>query len=74
MSKIALEKQEYATAVEEIRTYFLNERDEEIGELQGRLILNFFLEKIGPHVYNQAIFDMQKYMSERVEDMAGFMR
>ena len=74
MSKITLEKQEYSDAVDEIKKYFESEREEVIGELQGRLILDFILEKIGPYIYNQAIFDMQKYMNERVDDMAGFMR
>lgn len=73
MSKIILTKEQYSGAVEELKKYFACEREEPIGDLQGKLILDFILEKIGPHIYNQAIVDIQKYMNEKIEDMFGYM-
>lgn len=73
MTKIELSKEEKKMAVLKIREYFNNERDESIGDLQGELILDFIIENIGPHIYNQAISDMQKYMNEKVEDMYAYM-
>ena len=74
MGKIKLDEDQYRAALEQLQIYFAEERDESIGMLQGRLMLDFVLEKIGPHIYNQAIFDLRKYMIEKAEDMADFMR
>lgn len=73
MNKIVLTKEQYNDAVEEIRRYFACEMEEPIGNLQGQLIIDFILEKIGLHIYNQAIIDMQKYMNEKVDDMYAYM-
>jgi len=73
MARITLSKEQNKNAVEEIRSYFENERDESIGDLQGQLILDFIVDKIGPIIYNQGIDDMRKYMNEKVEDMYGYM-
>ena len=35
------------------------------------LLLNFFLEEIGPAIYNQAIADAQTRMQLRVTDLHG---
>lgn len=73
MHKIEMTKDERKVAIGKIQEYFAEERDESIGDLQGALILDFIIEKIGPHIYNQAIGDMQKYMNEKVEDMYAYM-
>lgn len=74
MDKVKLNKEQYKEAVDEIRRYFEEEREESIGDLQGQLMLEFILDKVGPFIYNQAVSDMQKYMNEKVDDMYGFMK
>ena len=54
-----------------IRRFFAEERGDEIGDLQARLLLDFILEEIGPSVYNVAIADAQTYMRDRVADLDG---
>ena len=44
---------------------------ESIGDLPAGLLLNFFLEEIGPVIYNQAIGDAQTRMASRVADLNG---
>ncbi|WP_432667405.1 DUF2164 domain-containing protein [Wukongibacter baidiensis] len=73
MNKIELSKEHKKNAVEEIKKYFDSERDEQIGDLQAELILDFIIDKVGPQIYNQAISDMQRYMSEKVDDMYAYM-
>ncbi|ATW28278.1 hypothetical protein DCMF_01085 [Candidatus Formimonas warabiya] len=58
----------------EIKTYFLKEKDEDLGDLAAGLILDFFLEKLAPHAYNQGVYDSYKYMSERTEDLLGILK
>ncbi|MEL7658650.1 MAG: DUF2164 domain-containing protein [Bacillota bacterium] len=71
--KIKISKEEEKLAIEEIIQFFEKERDEEIGNIESMMLLEFFMEKIGPSIYNQAIADAQKYMSNKVEDLYGLM-
>ena len=66
---IKLSKEKKDIMIEEIQRYFSNERDEDLGDLASSLILDFFVEKLGPEMYNQGIQDAQRYMEERVMDM-----
>lgn len=74
MGKIELSAENKRTALIEIRQFFEQERDETLGDLASGIVLDFILEKIGPNIYNQAIIDTQKYMSEKVEDLYMLMR
>jgi uncharacterized protein (DUF2164 family) len=44
---------------------------EPIGDLPAGLLLNFFLEEIGPVIYNRAIAEAQERMQVRVGDLTG---
>ena len=68
---IELSKQARAEAVASIQRYFREELPEPIGELPAGLLLNFFLEEIGPAIYNKAIGDAQARMAARVSDLNG---
>lgn len=52
-----------------IQTYFWQEKGEEIGNLEGMLLLDFFMEKLAPHFYNLGIEDSHTYMTEKIADM-----
>ena len=69
--ELELEKGTRKDAIEDIRKYFLLERDEEVSDFTAGLILDFILTKIGPYIYNQGISDAYAYMNERVEDLLG---
>jgi uncharacterized protein (DUF2164 family) len=56
-------------ALTSIRRYFDEKLETEIGELQARLLLDFFLAELAPSVYNEAVKDAQKYFQERVADL-----
>ena len=71
MTTIELDKPIRAQAIASIRRYFEENFSEPIGELPAGLLLNFFLEEVGPAVYNQAISDAQARMTQRAADMSG---
>lgn len=54
-----------------IRRYFASQLDQEIGELQAKLLFDFLMQEIGPSIYNAAITDAQTYMRDRVADIDG---
>ena len=68
---IELSKEARADAIASIQQYFERNMPEPIGELPAGLLLNFFLEEIGPAVYNKAIADAQARLAVRVADLSG---
>lgn len=68
---IELSKQARADAVASIKRYFDENMPEPIGDLPAGLLLNFFIEEIGPVIYNRAIADAQTRIQQRVSDLDG---
>ncbi len=71
MKKFRLTKESKEQIVADMQTYFLNERDEEIGNLSAELLLQFMIEKVGPAIYNQGIRDAHSFMTKKIEDLYG---
>jgi uncharacterized protein (DUF2164 family) len=70
---IELSKETRSEAIASIQQYFERNMPESIGELPAGLLLNFFLEEIGPSIYNKAIADAQTRFAVRVADLSGEM-
>jgi len=66
---IALNKESRTTAVTSIERYFKDELDEKIGNIRAAALLNFFLEEIGPSIYNQAVAEVQERLIGRVTEI-----
>jgi len=60
-----------ANAIASIQRYFQENLSEPIGDLPAGLLLNFFLEEVGPVIYNRAIADAQARIQQRVSDLNG---
>jgi uncharacterized protein (DUF2164 family) len=71
MTTFELSKRTRADAIASLQRYFNENMSEPIGDLPAGLLLNFFLEEIGPAIYNQAIADAQTRMQQRVADLSG---
>jgi uncharacterized protein (DUF2164 family) len=71
MTTIELPKQIRADAIASIQRYFEENMPEPIGELAAGLLLNFFVEEVGPVIYNHAISEAQTRMQQRVSDLNG---
>ena len=70
MIAIELPKPLRTDAIASIQRYF-EENLEPIGDLPAGLLLNFFLEEIGPAIYNQAIVDAQGRLQQQLSDLSG---
>lgn len=71
MTAIEFPKEIRKQAIASIQRYFEENVPEPIGDLPAGLLLNFFLEEIGPVIYNHAITDAQTRMQQRVADLTG---
>lgn len=67
--KIELSEDKEIEMKNAIKDYFSSERDEDLGDLASSLILDFVVEKLGPEFYNQGVYDSQKYMVDRCDDL-----
>jgi uncharacterized protein (DUF2164 family) len=68
---LALSDDATEKAIGSIKRYAAEHLDQEMGDLQARLLLEFFLKEIAPSVYNAAIADAQTYLRDRVADLEG---
>ena len=71
---IELTKERRASMLSEIKNFFETEREETIGDLGSRLLLDFIIEKLAPEFYNQGVYDSHKYMTESAEDLLSILK
>jgi uncharacterized protein (DUF2164 family) len=66
---IELGKEARAQAIASIERYFRENMDEPIGNIAAGALLGFFLEEIGPSIYNQAVSDAQEKLLARAQEL-----
>ncbi|HEV3429252.1 MAG TPA: DUF2164 domain-containing protein [Paraburkholderia sp.] len=66
---IELPEDERAAAIASIQRYFEANMEEPIGNIAAGGLLAFFLEEIGPAVYNRAIAEAQERMQARIVEL-----
>ncbi len=66
---IELSREVRDEAVKSIERYFLENMEQKIGNIAAAGLLGFFLEEIGPVVYNRAVADVQERLQIRVSEI-----
>ena len=66
---IELSKEHRAEAIKSIERYFHENMEEPLGNIAAGALLGYFLEEIGPLVYNQAVAQVQERMQMRVSEL-----
>jgi uncharacterized protein (DUF2164 family) len=66
---IELTKEDRVQAVASIERYFQQNMDEKIGNIAASGLLGFFLEEIGPSIYNKGVADAQERIQARVSEL-----
>ena len=56
-------------AVASIERYFLENMDEKIGNITAAALLGFFVEEVGPVIYNLAVAQVQERLQLRVMEV-----
>jgi len=56
-------------AISSIERYFKENMEEPIGNIAAGALLGFFLEEIGPSIYNKAVADAQDRIQTRVLEL-----
>jgi uncharacterized protein (DUF2164 family) len=66
---IELNKEARKAAISSIERYFRENMEEPIGNVAAGALLGFFLEEVGPSIYNQAVADVQERLQARVMEL-----
>jgi uncharacterized protein (DUF2164 family) len=66
---IEISREARQEALASIERYFQKNMEEPIGNIAAGALLNFFLEELGPLVYNKAVADAQRHLQARVMDL-----
>lgn len=54
---------------EELITFFKEERDEDIGIIQARNLIEFFLDNLGKDIFNNGIESSKQLLELKVQDL-----
>lgn len=54
-----------------IKQFFIEELDQDMGDLKASLVLDFVIKEFGPAIYNSAVSDAQARMQEFVSELDG---
>jgi len=69
LSEFGLSDEDKKKLLEEIKSYFEQERDEKIGIIASENLLEFFLNIIGKHIYNKALDNTKLWYEKRMENI-----
>jgi uncharacterized protein (DUF2164 family) len=67
--KIKLAPQQKADLRQKVIAMFVDDFDEELSDFKADQLLDAFIEKIGPSIYNTAIEEMKIYLMNQIEDL-----
>jgi uncharacterized protein (DUF2164 family) len=66
---IELPREARQEAIASIERYFRQNMEEPIGNIAAGALLGFFVEEIGPLIYNRAVQDVQERLQNRIAEI-----
>jgi uncharacterized protein (DUF2164 family) len=69
--RIRLTPDRRAALLQSITAYFATEFDEPLSMFRAEGLLDFFVQQLGPPVYNQGVRDAASYMQSKLSDIEG---
>jgi uncharacterized protein (DUF2164 family) len=67
--KIKLSPQQKTLLRQKLIAMFRDDFEEELSDFKADQILDAFIEKLGPGIYNAAIEEMKIYLMNQIEDL-----
>ncbi|MGF6348017.1 DUF2164 domain-containing protein [Variovorax sp. W2I14] len=66
---IEISKEARQQAITSIERYFNENMEEKIGNIAAGALLGFFLEEVGPLVYNKAVAEVQERLQSHISEV-----
>jgi uncharacterized protein (DUF2164 family) len=68
--RIEFSKEETKAMVADLRRYFTNELDQDLGQLPAELLVDFFAGQMGAYFYNRGLYDAQAAFTAKMDDVS----
>ena len=66
---IKLSDEQKKHIISEIKAFYLDVRDEELGIIEEQQIMDLFLEHLAPVVYNKALDDAKRWYMQQMDNL-----
>lgn len=66
---IEISKETHQQLVASIERYFREHMEEKIGNVAAGALLGYFIEELGPIIYNKAVADVQERLQARIMEL-----
>lgn len=66
---VRLSEERREALAEAVREHWRAQFDEELSAFRAGSLIDFFVARLGPQVYNQAIQDARGFLQERLDDL-----
>ncbi len=73
MSEIKFSSTQKELLLQKLQKYFSKELDQDLAQFDADFLLDFFSKEMGNHFYNQGIYDAQRLLSEKLDDISDEM-
>lgn len=70
MLESLLSKADKDLLTEKVLRFFEDEINQEIGHFDAHFLIDFFIQEIGPNLYNKGLQDAHKLIAEQFEEIA----
>lgn len=70
-TRIRLSPERRAALLAALQRHFEGEFDEPLSQFRAEGLIDFFLRRLGPPVYNQGVHDAAGYVQDRLADLEG---
>ena len=68
---VELDQTRREVLVSRLQGFYQQEFDEDLSAFRAEQVLDFFLDALGPHLYNQAVQDARGFMLRALDDIDG---
>jgi len=66
---IRFSREETAGLVRALQGYFDRELEQSLGDIPAQMLLDFLIERLGPAIYNRALYDAQAVVAARLDEL-----
>lgn len=68
---LQLSEERRTQLMRQLEGFFLEEFDETLSAFRAGQLLDFVLDTVAPHVYNQAVQDARVFMQRKLDELDG---
>ncbi|WP_406828768.1 DUF2164 domain-containing protein [Microbulbifer sp. ARAS458-1] len=69
VKEIEFTKDQKERMAAKIKSYFMDELQQDIGGFEAEFLIDFFAKELGPFFYNRGIYDAQQVFLEKAEEV-----